>query len=1088
MSRTGSILLTGALVLLAWLLPTSAQAAPGPAWQLNLVALPTHLAPGTTGAGVRAPIYLLVATNVGAGDAEGPVVLKATLPSGVKPVFSSSPAAPVGISNDVSTPNPSCDKAPSQTVTCTATGPVRPSRWIGMGIPVEVSSTPGVLADAAASVESPDATTVTTSTPTVIDSEPPPFGFLDGPSGLATLLTEEEGSPSLAAGTHPNQMTVDLGFPVEQPAGSTLSTNAGHPRDIVVDLPPGVIINPNATEVRCTEAELLSGGSEPGCPDASQIGMTTVVTETPGGPRPVASALYNMVPPPGAAAQVAFNAANVGIYVHLAGGVRSETDFGLYAESRDTLARGTSPIENVQTQIWGEPTSSSHDQIRGACRSGKFTGCSVDPLDTPLITMPSACSERLTTEAHARSWEEAEEGVEELLHHATADATTVTGIPTEVSQCSVLDFDPSLTLRPDTDAAETPAGMEVEVQVPQAEGAEPATSTVRDVTVSFPEGMAVNPAAADGLEACTSVQIGLIEASPPRFKAERPQCPNKSKIGSVEVSTPLLDHSVSGAVYVAAPFDNPFDTLLAVYVVIDSPQDGLVVKLAGRTEADPVTGRLTTSFEEAPQLPFSSFKVNLFGGPRAVLRTPSTCGTYTTESIQVPWSGTPPVHTADSFQVSRGANGRPCVSSEAQMPHAPGFEAGTQTPLAAGFSPFGGRLARQDGDQQLRSLNATLPPGLSGKLAGVEICSDAAIAAATTRSGKAEQNNPSCPSSSQIGQVTAGAGAGPYPYYTQGKIYLAGPYKGAPISGVAITPAVAGPFDLGTVVIRAPGRIDPVTAQLRVESDDFPHILEGIPLELRDARLSLDRSQFTLNPSSCDPMEISGGATSLLGAIAPLAQRFQVGGCRGLDYKPRLAIRLFGGTKRGAHPRLRAILQAKLGEANTARASVALPRSVFLDQSHIRTVCTRVQFAAASCPRGAIYGHARAITPLLDEVLEGPVYLRSSSNELPDMVAALKGPSSRPIEIELVGRIDSIRGGIRSTFDLVPDQPVSKFILNMKGGNRSLIINSRDICKRAYRARAKFDGQNGKVHDFRPLMRNDCKKKKRKRARHSRVR
>ena len=1082
----------GLMTLGAWLAPAAtASGAPEPAWKLSMLALPTHLEPGTSGALGNAPGYQLLATNIGAGAATGPITLRATLPAGVTPIFGAE--TPVSVDSDPSSPDPTCAKTLGQTVVCSSPGPLRSSRNVSVWIPVEVSAglEPGdVLPEATGSVESPGATAITTSAPAIVDTEPAPFGFLSGPAGLSTLFTEEDGSPSLLAGSHPNQLTIDVGFPIEQPGGKGLTTGAGHPRDIVTDLPPGVLINPNATAARCTEAQLQSGeGTE--CPDASQIGLVTVTTEAIG-PRPATSALYNMVPPPGAAAMVAFNVASAGVYVHLSGGVRSESDFGLYAKSPDTLARGSTPVLTVRAQLWGDPTDASHDQVRGVCRLEAALKCPVDPSDTPLITMPSACSDTLTSEAHARSWEESEEGIEGLPHHTSAQATDVSGIPTGVSGCSLLDFDPSLTLRPDTDAAETPTGMEVEVKVPQSEGAEPATSNVRDVTVSFPKGMAVNPAAADGLAACFPAQIGLktsVGETPPHFKETRPQCPDGSKIGTVEVSTPLLDHTVPGAVYVAAPFANPFGTLLGVYVVIDSPQDGIVVKLAGRTEADPETGQLTTSFDEAPQLPFSSFKVNLFGGPRAVLRTPSVCGTHTTRSVLAPWSGNPAVSTADSFQVSLGANGRPCVSSEAEMPHSPGFEAGTLTPLAAAFAPFAGRLTRDDGEQQLRGLNATLPPGLTGKLAGVETCSDAAIAAAAAKSGKEEQSNPSCPADSLIGQLTAGAGAGSSPFYTSGKIYLAGPYKGAPISGVAITPAVAGPFDLGTVVVRAPGRIDPVTTQLRIESDDFPSILEGIPLELRDARLSLNRPEFTLNPTSCDPMAISGNAISLLGAIAPLSQRFQVGGCRGLDYKPKLAIRLFGGTKRGAHPRLRAILTAKLGEANTARASVALPRSVFLDQSHIRTVCTRVQFAADQCPPGSIYGHAKAITPLLDETVEGPVYLRSSSNELPDMVAALKGPPSRPIEIELVGRIDSINGGIRSTFDFVPDQPVSKFILRMKGGSKGLVINSRDICKHVYRATAKFDGQNGKAHDFRPALRNDCKKKKNsKRARHRRAR
>ncbi len=1072
------------VALSTWLAPVGAQAAPGPAWQLSLLPLPTHLTPGTTGKVATAPIYELVATNVGAGAEKGPVTLTAALPVGVTPIFDTN--LPVGIDADSSVSDPTCSKTPSQTVTCVSNGPVNPSRWVGVRIPVEVSGTPGVLDDATASVEGPGAETVTTSAPTVIKTEPPSFGFLAGSAGLGTLFTKEDGSAALSAGSHPDQFTIDLGFPVEQPTGSTLTTGAGHPRDVVTDLPAGVVINPNATKERCTEVKFVAFE----CPPESQIGIVTVTTET-SGPRPVSSALYNMVPPPGAAALVGFDAANVGIFVHLTGGVRSESDYGIYAESNDTLARGQSPIEHVQAQIWGDPTSPNHDQIRDVCQTkpAEFTPCEVEDLDTPLLTMPSACLNRLTTKAHTRSWEEADAGIQKLEHHASADATTTTGVPTAVSGCSGLEFEPSLTVKPKTNTAESPSGFEIDLEIPQNEGFEDkfgnpqkATSTVRDVVVAFPEGMALNPAAADGLAACSSKQIGMttgVGVTPPHFTRARPQCPAASKIGTVEVRTPLLDHTVPGAVYVATPYDNPFNTLLGAYVVIDSPQDGIVAKLAGKTEANPDTGQLTVSFKENPQLPVSSFKVNLFGGPRAALRTPATCGTYTTTSAQTPWSGNPPAHTTDSFQVTSGPNGRPCVSNEAQMPNNPDFSAGTATPIAAGYSPFLARLSREDGEQQLKSFNATLPAGLTGKLAGVGICSQGTIEAAEAKTGHEELSNPSCPTDSLIGKVDVGAGAGPSPYYTTGRIYMAGPFKGAPLSAVAITPAVAGPFDLGTVAVQVPAYVDPATAVLTIRNgEEFPHILEGVPLELRDARIALDRSQFTLNPTSCSEKAIGGEAISLLGSSAPLFQRFQVGGCRGLDYGPKLSIRLFGKTKRGAHPRLRAILTAKPGEeANTARASVALPRSEFLENAHIRTVCTRVQFAADQCPAGSIYGKARAITPLLDEPLEGPVYLRSSSHELPDMVAALKGPPSRPIKVELVGRIDSVHGGIRSTFDFVPDQPVSKFILDMRGGRKGLIINSRDICAHVYRATAKFDGQNGKAHDFRPKLRADCRKK-----------
>ena len=1061
-SRRGlSMIAIGLACLGAWLAPTAQAAAP--AWQVSLIPMPTNFIPGTTGTTSETPLYRVIATNIGGAAAVGPVALQVTLPAGLTPLQAT------GNDGDPSVANPACVPPAGQVVTCTTPDPVYPGRWMGAIVPLEVTAAAGAVLTATAAVSGGGAA-ASTSYEAEVNPEPPSFGFLQGSTGLATLFGNADGTASSRAGSRSDQLTVNLAFPTEQQPNNP-ATSSGHLRTLIADLPRGLVANPRATTVRCTEAELINGtGAGEGCPDASQVGMVTIMSEI-AGPLVAASPLYNMVPPPGTPALLGFEALNVGIYVHIAGGVRSESDYGIRGETDDILARSVNPLLSAQVQLWGNPSAASHDEIRGACRSngGSCPIAAAEKSDRAFLRMPSECAGSLGTVVTAKSWEEPS-----VPHTREAIGTDTAGNPVGVNSCSALEFEPTLTLQPDTAAAESPAGVQVELQVPQNEGLdETATSTVKDVTVTIPAGMAVNPAAATGLAACLPAQIAL-------HSAARPSCPNNSKIGSVEVQTPLLDHALPGAVYVAQPYDNPFGTLLGVYVVVDSPRDGIVVKLAGRTEADPDTGQLTTSFTEAPELPFSSFAVDLFAGPRAALRTPSTCGTYTTASEITPWSGNAAIPDENSFQVTRGSNGAPCAASEAEMPNRPSFEAGTEAPLAAAYSPFSGRLAREDGEQQLKALSATLPAGLTARLAGVESCSEAAISAAASRTGREELASPSCPASSGIGSVAVGAGAGPAPYYTSGGIYLAGPYKGAPVSGVAITPAVAGPFDLGTVVVRAPLRIDPTSTRATFESDEFPGILQGIPLELRDARLTLDRPEFTLNPTSCNKKAITGQALSLLGNSAPLSARFQVGGCRGLAFAPRLFLRLKGGTSRGAHPELRAVFMPGEG-ANTSRISVALPRSEFLENAHIRTVCTRVQFAAHQCPKGSVYGHAKVITPLLDEPLVGPVYLRSSSHELPDMVLAVHGPSWRPIEVELVGRIDSANGGIRSTFETVPDQPVTKAILNMKGGAKGLLVNSRDTCAHTYRATAKLNGQNGKTHDFKTKLKVSCgKKNKRK--------
>lgn len=408
--------------------------------------------------------------------------------------------------------------------------------------------------------------------------------------------------------------------------------------------------------------------------------------------------------------------------------------------------------------------------------------------------------------------------------------------------------------------------------------------------------------------------------------------------------------------------------------------------------------------------------------------------------------------------------------------------AGSVLAKAGAHSDFVLRLAKQDGNQEFRRVDLTTPPGFAATLKGVTTCSDAAVKKAEESDGKDEMSSPACPASSLVGTTTVGAGVGPTPFYVKtGKIYLTGPYKGAPLSLAFIVPAVAGPFDLGVQVVKTALFIDSKTAQVTAKSDPIPTILEGVPLQIKDIRVNIDRPNFTLNPTNCEVLSIKGTAYGEYNSSASLDQRFQVGECSKLSFHPKLDLKISGGTNRADYQRLRAVVTAKPGEANIARAAVTLPHSIFLANEHIRTVCTRVQFAAFDCPKGSVYGKAKAVTPLLDEPLAGPVYLRSSSNPLPDLVARLRGPDNRPIEVELSGRTDSINEGIRNTFDLVPDAPVTKFTLELFGGQKSLLVNSRNLCKGPkQRAVARFVGQNGRRSDQYPVVRNDCGKKRKK--------
>jgi hypothetical protein len=884
------------------------------------------------------------------------------------------------------------------------------------------------------------------------------------------------------AGGHPD-FTTHFRFETSDATVYSRFLPFGHPRTVVTDAPAGSIGSPLAVP-RCEQDDFnltLYGA----CPPEAQVGGA-VSASSLGGPEdlnfygPVSS----LVPSPGQPGLLGFKV--VGFTVNLIPEVRSESDYGLRITA-DHIPIALSEYTGSTLTLWGVPHDPVHDLQR--FNDTGTLGGHIEGTPKPFLSAPTNCSTGpITLTQKARPWEHPEDWIET---HSTA---------AEPTGCDQVPFDPGISAKPTTNVADSPSGLEVDISTPQHEGCEQieppppadqpqfdcglATSHLKDTTVTLPAGMSINPSSANGLEGCTEAQIGLTTPEgvvPQQFTKAIPTCPESSRIGSVEVDTPLLDAPMPGSIFIAKPYENPFKSLLAIYIVANDEQRGLIVKLAGEVKADPVTGQLTTVVTNAPQLPFSHFLLHFKQGPHATLRTPATCATYTTEAALTPYSQpTTPFDRQGTFAIDQGPSGG------CDTPNAPSLDAGSVTPIAGAVTPTVVNLSRPDGSQEFSQVSLTLPPGLTGKLAGVGQCPAAALAAAEAKSGREEQASPSCPANSQIGNVYIAAGSGPAPYNTTAQAYLSTPYKGAPLSMAVIAPAVAGPFDLGTVVVRVALAVNPSTAQIEATSDEFPHILKGIPLDVRSVRMVLDRPDFTRNGTSCDPSAFSGSLTSTLGQSTPLSERFQLAECSSLAFKPKLAIRLFGATKRGDHPALRGVVQMPEGSANIATASVALPHSEFLDQGHIGTVCTRVQFAAgdgngSACPPASIYGKAIAESPLLDYALTGPAILRSSSHKLPDLVVALHGPPSQPVKADVVGRIDSVNGGIRTTFEAVPDIPVSKFVLSMKGGKKGLLQNSTDICQGTHKATAKITGQNAKTAELAPELRNGkCGAAKRK--------
>jgi hypothetical protein len=580
--------------------------------------------------------------------------------------------------------------------------------------------------------------------------------------------------------------------------------------------------------------------------------------------------------------------------------------------------------------------------------------------------------------------------------------------------------------------------------------------------------------------------LGGVAPGTARFTEGAGSCPDSSKIGIARIDAPtVVGHPLEGVVYLATPHQNPFDSLLALYISVNDPQSGVVTKLPGLIEADPQTGRLTLTISEMPQLPFENIEFELFKGSTAPLKTGIACGTFRVNSDLTAWTAPASVvvHSNDTFTIEKSAGAGECVKDEPTAPNKPTFEAGTFEPTGGAYSAFSLKLTRLDGTQQLSAIDATLPKGLVARLAGIPYCSDAALASAAAKGGKQEQTDPSCPAASHVGAINVGAGAGPTPFYLQGDVFLAGAYKGAPLSLAAIVPAVAGPFDLGDVVVRIALQLDSELAQIRAVSDPLPSILEGIPLSIRSVLLSLDRSQFTLNPSNCGSTAITGSTTSLAGQAFALNEHFQVGECGRLGFKPKLALSLRGSIKRRGNPSLKAQFSPRPGDANLGQAIISLPKTALLDQAHIKGVCTRAEFAASQCPANSVYGTARAVTPLLDSPIEGPVYLRSSDNSLPDLVADLRGQ----IKFVIGARVDATRGGgIRASFENVPDVPISQLSMTLSGGKTGLIENGRKVCARANKAAVLLGGQNGKTINASPVVTNGCKGAKHKRSKHKR--
>lgn len=912
------------------------------------------------------------------------------------------------------------------------------------------------------------------------------------------ITADAAGDPFTQAGGHPYEITTEIDFNTHpDPNGGSGAPNPdADAKDVIVNVPPGLVGNAVAP-AQCTQKELAGpsphdppvqgiGTGNPVCPIDSVVGTITLRSEFgTGKPWEFTVPVYNMTPPSNAPALFGFSVLSVPLLIEA--NVRNGGDFGVVLKSTDIPQ--ALPLDGFTLRFWGVPADPSHDVDRCDGSGGNHeVGTAPEPVcpgeagllngphpasaqPSAFLTMPVACppaGEGLLTTMSADSWVQPGAFVEETLHSHVPPGYPAApgewGASEGTTGCDRVPFAPSIAVAPTTSEADTPTGLNIDISLPQEGLTSPkglGTSDVSKTVVTLPEGVAVSPSAAAGLQACAEAEIGLGSGAPA-------QCPSASKLGTVEIVTPLLSRPLQGFVYLAKQGQNPFGSLLALYLVAEG--NGVVLKLAGQVALDPSSGQLTTTFDNSPQLPFSELKVSFNGGPRAPLVNPHSCGTYTADARLTPWSGNAPADASSSFQITSGPHGSACPSGRSGF--APRFQAGTTSIQAGGFSPFTLGLFREDGEQQIGELEIKTPPGLLGTLANVPLCPEPLAAQGE------------CPASSQIGTLSVGAGAGANPVYVYGgKVFLTTSYKGSQFGLSIVQEAVAGPFDLGRVVVRGQITVDPHTAALTITSDPLPTALQGIPLDLRAVNVSIDRPNFMFNPTNCSPMAVAGTLTSGQGSAEQISSPFQVTNCAVLGFAPQFKVSTSGRTSRLGGASLDArIVYPKGAQANIAKVKVALPKQLPSRLTTLQKACPAATFDAnpGDCSAASVVGIAKAHTPVLPVTLTGPVYFVSNGGEaFPNLVVVLQGYGVR---VDLVGDTFISKAGITSTtFKTVPDVPIESFELYLPQGPHSALAANGNLCKSKLKMPTAFTAQNGAVlNQSTPIAVTGCGKAKRK--------
>jgi hypothetical protein len=896
---------------------------------------------------------------------------------------------------------------------------------------------------------------------------------------IATLATVA-GLAALAA--TPAMATQEIGS-FEQTVSTTQA--GGHPdirtkfslvspgmpesaKEVEVQMPEGVFGNPGAI-TKCLAAKFALNECAPG----SQAGLATVNALYEGNENFTmgTAPLYNLTPRSSSeTALLAFVVPIVDIPITIPVTVRTGSDYGL-----NFTVRGISqqiPLAGADIRVWGSPAEPNHNVDRfktgspgnpSDCPELPSTACNFSPYPpaglspVPFIDNPSLCN-----------------GIDQkvkLLVRTYQQPNTSSMAEDEypaTTGCDQQRFDPVFNLALTTAEADAPSGLDISLVADQFLSTSPSPSQIRAATVTLPESLSINPDAADGQTSCSDAQAG--------FGTEAPsQCPDSSKIGTVDVHTPALEGPLTGSLFIGEPQPG---NQYRVFMIFEG--FGIYAKIAADFKPNPQTGQLTMSVSDLPQVPFEEFNLHLFASDRGLIATPTRCAIYTSDARFTPWNDLlAPQPSRDLLSVTSGPNGKPCPGQV--RPFSPRLVAGASNPVAGAFSAIHLKLDPDDGDPYMGDLDFEMPPGFTGNLRGISYCQEGQILAAAQRLGRQELADPSCPGSSFIGTTNVAAGPGGHPFNAVGRMYLSGPFKGAPLSLAAVTPALAGPYDYGVVVVRVALHVDPVDAHVFAASDRVPSIIGGIPIRMRSIPVNIDKPNFTINPTNCDPFAVVSHGIGDQGTSTAFSSPFQAINCSTLPFEPKMSMRLTSGrktTKRATTPAVQFDLRTRPGDANVKSLSVTLSHAFEIDQRHLGNICSEKELAEKQCAGRTPIGKATTTTPLLDQPLSGPVYAVSGSGGLPRLAFILNG------QVNLVPRAETktVGGRLKTTVPVVPDAPIGHFRLNVFGGKNGYLINTRDICAHPPIADIAYTGQNEKKTTQRVKLKAPGCKGKRKRA------